>query len=109
MPSTTKHVCIKHRTVNKPCCNEPKVSTHYSWRPPKKNDDRAWRRIENGDWLWDHRIIESRQTGGRMSRNVDSWTEGGFNGKTHYLDWVENSAPYMPWEMKAAWYRSLND
>lgn len=30
----------------------------YKWSPPKKRDNRAWKRIERGDWLWDHRRIQ---------------------------------------------------
>jgi len=28
------------------------------WCPPKKNNDRAWKRVANGDWLWDHRRVQ---------------------------------------------------
>lgn len=27
------------------------------WCPPKKNNKRAWKRVENGNWLWDHRRV----------------------------------------------------
>lgn len=38
------------------------------WCPPKKNNDRAWKRVASGDWLWDHRRVRRvsrRQRWGR--------------------------------------------
>jgi hypothetical protein len=42
----------------------------YKWSPPKKRDDRAWKRIANGEWLWDRR--RTRRSGWK---NYVSWTE----------------------------------
>lgn len=33
------------------------TSSPYNWSPPKKNNVRAWKRIENGEWLWDRRRV----------------------------------------------------
>jgi hypothetical protein len=27
------------------------------WCPPKKNNKRAWKRVANGEWLWDRRRV----------------------------------------------------
>ena len=29
------------------------MEVSYKWRAPRKNNDAAWRRIANGDWLWE--------------------------------------------------------
>lgn len=34
-------------------CGEPMVEVSYRWRAPRRNNDRAWRRIEQGNWLWE--------------------------------------------------------
>jgi hypothetical protein len=53
---SSKYVCVKHRTVDKPCCDTEKVVVSYRWRAPKKRDERAWRRIEQGNWLWENKV-----------------------------------------------------
>lgn len=42
--------------THKPCGEEMQLVS-YRWCPPKKNNDRAWKRVARGDWLWDHRRI----------------------------------------------------
>lgn len=34
-----------------PECGGPTVFVNYTWRPPKRRNHRAWRRIARGDWL----------------------------------------------------------
>lgn len=75
MPATSKTVCVPCRKVwagggssnrsNKgdkriltlapstgcPLCKGETVSVSYRWRAPRRNDDRAWKRIAAGDWL----------------------------------------------------------
>lgn len=29
----------------------------YHWQAPKRNNNRAWKRIEKGEWLWDRRRL----------------------------------------------------
>lgn len=33
-----------------PECGERTVAVTHMWRPPKRRNDRAWKRIERGDW-----------------------------------------------------------
>lgn len=65
----TTTVCIPCRNVIGyglcPECGAERV-TVYKWSAPKKNNDRAWKRIEKGEWLWDRRRV-SRQ---KMRRNA---------------------------------------
>ena len=51
LPSHTIAI-YKHRA-----CGEEMVKVWYNWSPPKKSNDRAWKRIAEGDWLWDHRRV----------------------------------------------------
>jgi hypothetical protein len=60
MPGLQQHtyICIPDRYVSKrdsPCphCGEDLLYMGTRWRAPKKGNDRAWKRIEKGDYLWD--------------------------------------------------------
>lgn len=53
-------LCIKCRRVNFPCPHD-KQSTPINWRPPKKTNEKAWKRIEAGEILWDRRAIASKE------------------------------------------------
>ena len=59
--SHSKHVCVQCRSVNKPCAHE-KILLDYRWRSPKKTNNVAWKRIENGEWLWDRNYISKKAT-----------------------------------------------
>ena len=54
-------VCVPCRDVSAadPCvkCGEATVRAPYKWSPPRKNNDRAWKRIAKGEWLWDRRRV----------------------------------------------------
>ena len=57
-------LCIVDRKVWKghghcPQCGEPGIAMGTKWRAPKSNDEKAWKRIESGDFLWDHPNISS--------------------------------------------------
>jgi hypothetical protein len=39
------------------------------WSPPKKNNLRAWKRIADGDWLWDHRRERRAHSRHRMRQH----------------------------------------
>lgn len=62
MPSNHyMYVCVPCRNVighTKACpeCGKDRELT-YKWSPPKKNNDRAWKRIAKGEWLWDRRRV----------------------------------------------------
>lgn len=67
MPSNYTYVCVPCRWVSKqtatcPTCKGSCVSK-YKWSAPRKNNDRAWKRIENGEWLWDRRRVRRGRRG----------------------------------------------
>jgi hypothetical protein len=40
------------------CGSETTYRSLQYWSPPKKNNLRAWKRIANGEWLWDRRRVQ---------------------------------------------------
>jgi hypothetical protein len=54
-------VCVVHRSVNKPCCDSERLVFGWRWRAPKKNNDAAWKRIEQGRYLWDTKAFYGRK------------------------------------------------
>lgn len=58
----TRYVCIKCREISltDQClrCGGEATLVHSKWRPPKKHNDKAWKLIEKGEWLWDVRHID---------------------------------------------------
>lgn len=85
MPSNYTFVCIPCRVVLKrgnwlsetyktkysryertryygvcPSCKGRMECYGKHWTAPKKNNDRAWKRIANGDTLWNHRKLRKR-------------------------------------------------
>lgn len=48
-------------------CGRDLVWVSYRWRAPRRNSDRAWRRIEAGHWLWEHDPKEVRRGLSRYS------------------------------------------
>jgi len=75
MPSNhTTHVCVPCRNVIGwgPCpeCGEPRVLKNR-WSAPRKNNDRAWKRIEKGEWLWDRRRV--RRNPPNAAYDKSSW------------------------------------
>lgn len=44
------------------------------WSPPKKNNDRAWKRIERGEWNWDRRRVRRRGRWGKRNAAPDTVT-----------------------------------
>ncbi|SEB99259.1 hypothetical protein SAMN04489844_1466 [Nocardioides exalbidus] len=40
-------------TTGCPLCGGETVSASYRWRAPARRNDRAWKRIAQGDWLWE--------------------------------------------------------
>lgn len=69
----SKYVCSTHRTVNKDCDNLPgdcnTLVFGYRWRPPKKKNDRAWKRIAKGDYLWDDKAVAKKAKANERYRN----------------------------------------
>lgn len=70
-----KSICVTCRTVDLPCSHE-KIVVGYRWRPPKKNNDKAWKRIAAGDIWWDKRAVSGKETKGRLKHAayVIYWT-----------------------------------
>ena len=62
MPSRSTFLCIPCRRVGKdsaycPTCGEPMLNMGSRWRPPKKNNERAWKQIEQKRYLWDEAAV----------------------------------------------------
>lgn len=61
MPSYTR-VCIPCRNV-KPTgdacqfCGGPLRWAPKYWRAPRKTNNTAWRRVAEGEWLWDRKAV----------------------------------------------------
>lgn len=58
-------VCVPCRFAAKqtwkcPHCGLEMAYAGRKWRAPKKNNDRAWKMIAAGDWLWDKMAIDSK-------------------------------------------------
>jgi hypothetical protein len=62
MTSFGPFLCVKDRKVWKgfhhcPTCGEEGIKMGTKWRAPKKNNERAWKRVQSGDFLWDHNEV----------------------------------------------------
>jgi hypothetical protein len=77
-----KYVCIACRTISKTSstcveCQQPTWILHHKWRAPKRTNDRAWKRIAAGDWLWElPKKLSTEATvvwNGRAWVTRDSW------------------------------------
>lgn len=70
-----KEVCVTCRSVDMPCSHE-KITMSYRWRPPKKNNHKAWKRIAAGDIWWDKRAVDGKETKSRLGHAayVIYWT-----------------------------------
>ena len=58
----SRQVCPECRAVGPiiiTCAHANKIWVGPKWRAPKKTNDRAWKRIAEGDILWDHSAIEA--------------------------------------------------
>lgn len=62
--TTCRRYGVRSNDDNCPTCGTLLLSAPYRWSPPKHKDKRAWRRIKNGEWLWDRRrVVRSRGKG----------------------------------------------
>ena len=70
-----KSVCVTCRTVNGSCHHE-KLVVNYRWRPPKKTNNKAWKKIADGDIWWDKRAVAGKETASRLrhANYVLYWT-----------------------------------
>lgn len=74
-----RYVCVPCRIVSgvAPSCGHEAALVGHRWRAPRKGDDRAWRRIAAGDWLWDETSL--RRAARRFAfvmRTRDDHTDG---------------------------------
>lgn len=55
MPSRSfRTVCVQCRTVDQPQrCNHELITVTPKWRPPRKDNDQAWRAVAEGKLMWD--------------------------------------------------------
>lgn len=57
-----RNICYRCRSSN--CYiqdhKDYRFSAGYKWRIPKKNNDKAWKRIESGDHWWDQKAIADK-------------------------------------------------
>lgn len=65
MPSNGTWICVDCRYASKymtlcPYCHEEMLGMGTRWSPPKRSDRRAWKRIKNGEVLWDRRRKRKR-------------------------------------------------
>lgn len=83
MPSNSTYVCVPCRMVkSKPTehclqCGGPIQDCGPKWRAPRKSNDTAWKRIEAGDWLWEHSKIDNTTAvkhNGRWYPKKGFWT-----------------------------------
>ena len=40
----------------------------HKWRAPRRKNDRAWKRVEKGEWDWDRRAKRERRTNDTITR-----------------------------------------
>lgn len=40
-----------------PECRQPTVRVWSGWRPPRRTNDRAWKRIARGDWATEQGVV----------------------------------------------------
>lgn len=61
MASNITFVCVPCRYARKgsPVCERcgGTMIARARWSAPSKNNDRAWKRIERGEWLWSRRRV----------------------------------------------------
>lgn len=67
----TRNVCVPCRevgqTTNCLTCGRETITVSARWRAPRKTNDRAWKRIERGEILWDRNHIEKVATKRKLS------------------------------------------
>ena len=58
----TLTVCVTCRVVTQGAihCDHTLTTVGPNWRASRRTNDRAWKRIEAGDWLWDHDALGRR-------------------------------------------------
>lgn len=64
-------------------CKGEVTPTPYKWSPPKHKNVRAWKRIANGEWLWDRRRVRR----GYRTRGPRSDTRIVYQYETVYVDY----------------------
>lgn len=44
---------------NCPVCHEPTITVPWTWRPPRRSNLRAWKRIARGDFMTEKLVTDS--------------------------------------------------
>lgn len=65
--STRGRVSVGPATVCSQC-GAPTQKVSYKWRPPKKSNDKAWKRVAAGDWLWEVNQTDKRSSDAAYER-----------------------------------------
>lgn len=83
MIAHSTHVCVDCRTVNKTCTNPEHKGLVFGskWRVPAKDNDKAWERIANGEYLWDREAVRRKAI-----KHMRHWNERMFRGKEAVLE-----------------------
>lgn len=57
----------------------------YKWSAPKKNNNRAWKRIKAGEWLWDRRRVRRHLDNHYSDEAWISKARGRKGGRSRYV------------------------
>lgn len=60
MPSRSWTICVTCRKAwrGSPTCKHETLTMHSSYRVPKRNNHKAWKRIAAGDFLWEKSMTD---------------------------------------------------
>lgn len=56
-----KLVCVTCKSVNLPSCGHELKLVSHKWRAPKKNNIKAWKKVQAGNLLWDDKAIARKE------------------------------------------------
>ena len=91
----SRQVCPECRTVAPiiiTCAHANKIWVGSKWRAPKKTNDRAWKRIAEGEIQWDRAAIEAKaQKQARIVLEMQANTRGNRAKRKKMMDdWHAN-------------------
>lgn len=86
----------RNHTVNSftcPKCQTKLLDMGMRWRPPKKNNHKAWKMIANGDYWWDKKAVKVPEfvagQKGRKGRWIDFKYERQNADRNHITKFVD--------------------
>ena len=91
---------ITQNTFTCPKCSTSLLNMGKRWRPPKKTNDKAWRKIANGDYWWDVKVINEPEfiagVKGRKNRWIGGWRErNSSSNRKHITKFVDRQRDGM--------------